>query len=188
MQNLQTKWFDRVPQLTSYPSKRHNYKRGKSPMITTDNMHQGYSFRVCSVVLLVVQCYRFCWCCSFCLLTLLHVPSWGWGGIKGSTCMLYFVAAVALCVHVRGAGANLNTVKRISYFTLESNQSYIYIYNNSSEKSKSIQMNLKILCTSCSDWQPSTMCVSIACFIALLLMLLLAKGKVDVFRVWPFSL
>ena len=50
--------------------------------------------------------------------------------------MLYFVAAVALCVHVRGAGANLNTVKRISYFTLESNQSYIYIYNNSSEKSK----------------------------------------------------
>ena len=27
--------------------------------------------------------------------------------------MLYFVAAVALCVHVRGPGANLNTVKRI---------------------------------------------------------------------------
>ena len=29
---------------------------------------------------------------------------------------------------------------------------------------------------------------SIACFIALLLMLLLAKVKVDVFRVWPLSL
>ena len=27
--------------------------------------------------------------------------------------MLYFVAAVALCVHVRGARANLNPVKRI---------------------------------------------------------------------------
>ena len=49
-------------------------------------------------------------------------------------------------------------------------------------------MNLKTPCTSCSDWQPSTMRVSIACFIALLIMLLLAKGKADVFRVWPFSL
>ena len=49
-------------------------------------------------------------------------------------------------------------------------------------------MNLKIPCTSCSDWQPSTMRVWIACFIVLLLMLLLAKVKVDVFRVWPFSL
>ena len=75
MQNLHgiykaeaTKWFDRAPRLTSYPSKRHNYKRGKSPMITIDNMHQGCIFWVCSVVLLVVQCYRFCWCCSFCLL------------------------------------------------------------------------------------------------------------------------
>ena len=34
-------------------------------------------------------------------------------GQEGSTCMLYFVAAVALCVRVRGARANLNTVKRI---------------------------------------------------------------------------
>ena len=51
----------------------------------------------------------------------------------GSTCMLYFVAVVALCVRVRGAGANLNTdCEENSYFTLESNQSY----NNSSEKSK----------------------------------------------------
>ena len=49
-------------------------------------------------------------------------------------------------------------------------------------------MNLKIPCTSCSDWQPSSVCVLIACFIALLLMLLLAKVKVDVFRLWPFSL
>ena len=49
-------------------------------------------------------------------------------------------------------------------------------------------MNLKIPCTSWSDWQPSMMHVWIACFIALLLMLLLAKVKVDVFRVWPFSL
>ena len=96
-----TKWFDRAPQLTSYASKQHNYKRGKSPMISTDNMHQGYIFRVCSVVLLVVQCYRFCCCCSLCLLALLHIPSWGWGGRRGSACMLYFVAAVALCVRVR---------------------------------------------------------------------------------------
>ena len=44
----------------------------------------------------------------------------------------------------------------------------------------SIQINLKLPCTSCSDWQPSTMRMPIARFIALLLMLLLAKGKVDV--------
>ena len=50
--------------------------------------------------------------------------------------MLYFVAAVALCVRLRGTGANLNTVKRI--VTLHWNQTnLIYIYNNnSSEKSK----------------------------------------------------
>ena len=46
--------------------------------------------------------------------------------------MLYFVAADALCVSVRGAEANLNTVKRI--VTLHWNQTNIYIYNNSSEK------------------------------------------------------
>ena len=46
-------------------------------------------------------------------------------------CMLYFVAAVALCVHIRGAGANLNTVKRI--VTLHWNQTNL-IYNNLSEK------------------------------------------------------
>ena len=41
--------------------------------------------------------------------------------------MLYFVAAVALCVRVRGAGANLNTVKRI--VTLHWNQTnLIYIH------------------------------------------------------------
>ena len=44
---------------TTDPSKQHNYKREKSPMITTDNMHHRYIFRVCSVELLVVQCYRF---------------------------------------------------------------------------------------------------------------------------------
>ena len=131
-----TKWFDRAPQLMSYPSKRHNYKISKSSMITIDNMHQeDRSSHSCSVVLLVVQCYRFCWCGSFCLLALLHIPSWRWGGRKGSTCMLYFVAAVAPCVHVRGPGANLNTVKRM--VTLHWNQTnLIYIYNNWSEKSK----------------------------------------------------
>ena len=35
------------------------------------------------------------------------------GGREGSMCMLYIVAAVAFCVRVRGAGANLNTMKRI---------------------------------------------------------------------------
>ena len=169
----------------SYPSKRRNYKRRKSSMITTDNMHQRYIFRVGSIVLLVVQCYRFCWWCSFCLLALLHIPSWGWGGRKGSTCMLYVVAAVTLCERVRGPGANFNTVKRI--VTLHWNQTNL-IYITIHLKKVSIQMNLKISCTSCSDWQPSTMRVSIACFIALLLMLLLAKVKVDVFRAWPFSL
>jgi len=40
--------------------------------------------------------------------------------------MLYFVVAVDLCVRVRGAGANLNTVKRI--VTLHWNQTnLIYI-------------------------------------------------------------
>ena len=181
MQNLQTKWFDRALRLTSYPSKWHNYKRGNHPwlMITIDNMHQGYIFRVCSVVLLVVQCYRFWWC-SLCLLALLHVPSWGWGGRRGSTCTLYFVAAVALCVHIRGAGANLNTVKRI--VTLHWNQTnLIYIFIT-------IYLKKGIPSTSCSDWQPSMMYLLIACFITLLLMLLLAKVKVDVFRVWPCSL
>ena len=41
-------------------------------------------------------------------------------GQEGSTCMLYFVAAVALCVRVMGPWANLNTVKRI--VTLHWNQ------------------------------------------------------------------
>ena len=173
----------------SYPSKRHNYKISKSSMITIDNMHQGYIFRVCSVVLLVVQCYRFCWCCSFCLLALLHIPSSEWGGRRGSMCMLYFVAAVALCVRVRGTGANLNTVKRI--VTLHWNQTnLISVTIHLKKASIQMQVNLKVPCTYCSDWQPSTMHVSIACFIALLLMLmlLLAKVKVNVFRVWPFSL
>ena len=68
-------------------------------------------------------------------------------------CMLYFVTTAVLCEHVRwggggGGGANLNTVKRI--VTLHWNQTnLIYIYKNSSETS--IQMNLKIPCTSCSD-------------------------------------
>ena len=56
-------------------------------------MHQGYIFRVWSVVLLVVHCYRFCWC-SFCLLALFHVPSWGWGGRRGSTCLLLLFSAL----------------------------------------------------------------------------------------------
>ena len=47
-----------------------------------------------------------------------------------------------------GAGANLNTVKRI--VTLHWNQTNLIYINNSSEK-VSIQMNLKIPCTSCSD-------------------------------------
>ena len=68
-------------------------KEGNRPwlMITIDNMHQGYIFRVCSVELLVVQCYRFSWCCSFCLLALLHIPSWegeGAGGRVHACCTL----------------------------------------------------------------------------------------------------
>ena len=82
-----------------------------------------------------------------CLLYFIYLLE-GRGGRKGSTFMLYFVAAVALCVRVRGAEANLNTVKRI--VTLHWNQTnlrYVTIYL----KKVSIQMNLKIPCTSCSD-------------------------------------
>ena len=79
-----------------------------------------------------------------CLLYFIYLLE-GEGEGGGSMCMLYFVAAVALSVCVRGAGANLNTVKENSYFTLESNQSYIYV-NIHLKK-----MNLKILCTSYSD-------------------------------------
>ena len=64
--------------------------------------------------------------------------------------MLYSVAAVAFCVRVGGAGANLNTVKRI--VTLHRNQtSLMYITIHLKKKKVSIQMNLKIPCTSCSD-------------------------------------
>ena len=49
-------------------------------------------------------------------------------------------------------------------------------------------MNLKIPCIFFSDRQPSTMHVLMACFIVLLLMLMLTKVTLDVFRVWPFSL
>ena len=63
--------------------------------------------------------------------------------------MLYFVVAVDLCVRVRGAGANLNTVKRI--VTLHWNQTNL-ITIHLEKKEGSIQINLKILkCTSCSD-------------------------------------
>ena len=160
-------------------------------MITIDNMHQGYTFRVCSVELLVVQCYRFCWCCSLCLLALLHIPSWWWGSTRGSihACWTLSLQLPSVCVcgwgGGGGAGANLNIVKRI--VTLHWNLTSL-IYITIHLKKVSIQMNLKIPCTSWSDWQPSMMHVWIACFIALLLMLLLAKVKVDVFRVWPFSL
>ena len=78
-----------------------------------------------------------------------HALISGAGGGVG-TCTLYFVAAVALCVHVRGTGANLNTVKRI--VTLHWKQTnLIYIYKTIHLKKVSIQMNLKIPCTSCSD-------------------------------------
>ena len=53
--------------------------------------------------------------------------------------MLYFVAAVALCVRVRGAGANLNTTKRI--VTLHWNQTNLTYCNNSYEEKKSKYSN-----------------------------------------------
>ena len=62
--------------------------------------------------------------------------------------MLYFVAAVALSVRVRGAGASLNTVNSI--VTLPWNQTNL-IYVTIHLKKVNIQMNLKIPCTSCSD-------------------------------------
>ena len=46
-----------------------------------------------------------------CLLYFIYLLE-GEGAGGGSTCMLYFVDAVALCVSVRGAEANPNTVKR----------------------------------------------------------------------------
>ena len=75
-------------------------------MITIGNMHQRYIFRVWSVVLPVLQCYRFCrclllFCC--CLLYFIYLLE-GEGAGGGSMCILYFVAAVALCVRVKGGG------------------------------------------------------------------------------------
>ena len=130
-QNLHTKWFDRAPWVTWYPINRHNYKRGKSSMIM-DNMHQGYIFRECSVVRLVVQCYRFCWCCPFCLLTLLRISSSGWGG-RYVHAVLCCYSCPLVCVW-GGLGLTwILTVKRI--VTLHWNQTNL-IYNNLSEKSK----------------------------------------------------
>ena len=70
--------------------------------------------------------------------------------------MLYFVAAVALCVRVKGVGvgvggANLKTVKRI--VTLHWNKTNLIdnIYITIHPKKVNIQMNLKIPCTSCTD-------------------------------------
>ena len=48
--------------------------------------------------------------------------------------MLYFVAAVALCVSVRGAEANLNTVKRT--VTLHWNQTNVIYITIHLKKSK----------------------------------------------------
>ena len=119
-----------------YRVKRHNYKRGKPPMVTTDNMHQGYIFRVCSVVL-VVQCYRFSWCRVHfvCLLYFTEISSWGWGG-GGRACCTLLLQLPSVCVRGGGgggggAGAN-EYCRENSYFTLESNQSYIH--SNSSGK------------------------------------------------------
>ena len=50
--------------------------------------------------------------------------------------MLYFVAAVALCVRVKGAGDNLNTVKRI--VTLHWNQTNLKKVNYSNEPRKTL--------------------------------------------------
>ena len=129
-----TKWFDRAPQLMSYPSKRHNYKRGKSSMITTDNMHQGYIFRVCSVVLLLVQCCRFCYVISFACFTshtFLRVR-----GQEGE-----YVPALLCCCSCplcacKGAWGELEYCEENSYFTLDSNLSFIYIYQIHLKKSK----------------------------------------------------
>ena len=115
-------------------------------MISIDNMHQGYIFRECSVVLFVVQCQL-----QVLLMFTLFAcfTSYIFLRVRGSTCMLYFVAAVALCVRVRGAGANLNTVKRI--VTLHWNQTNLIYITIHLEKKVTIQMNPKIHCTSCSD-------------------------------------
>ena len=64
-------------------------------------------------------------------------------------------------------------VKRISYFTPESNQFDITIH----VKIVGIQTNISIPCTSRCDWQPRMMHASIARCISLLLMLQLAKVK-----------
>ena len=176
--------------LTGLHDQRHTLAsdiitKGKSPMITIGNMHQGYIFRVWSVVLLVVQCHRFCWCsfvvvvAYFASYTFLRVR--GQEGEYAHTILCCCSCPMCAC---KGGWGYFEYCGENSYFTLEPNQSYITIH----VKIGSIQINLKLPCTSCSDWQPRTMHVSIACFIALLLMLLLAKVKVEVFSAWPFSL
>ena len=64
-----------------------------------------------------------------CLLYFIYLLE-GEAGRKGSTCMLYFVAAVALYVRVRGPGANLNTVNSLDWHQTN----LINIYSSSEEK------------------------------------------------------
>ena len=116
--------------------------------------------------------------------------------VTGSADVVHFVCLLYFIYLLEGEGAGggvcacCTLLLQLRIVTLHWNQTnliYIsYIYITIHLKKVSILMNLKIPCTSCSDWQLSMMLI--ACFIALLLMLLLAKVKVDVFRVWPFSL
>ena len=60
-----------------------------------------------------------------CLLYFIYLLEGEGAGVHAVICC----CSCPLCVCVRGAGADLNTVKENSYFTLESNQSYICKYS-----------------------------------------------------------
>ena len=68
-------------------------------MITTDNMHQGYIFRVCSVALFVVLCYSSADVVHFvCLLYFIHLleGEGAGGGVRACCTLLLQLPSVSV--------------------------------------------------------------------------------------------
>ena len=133
-----TKWFDRAPQLTSYHLAsdiitKEGIRPAWHPLITCTKDTSSECILLCFLLFSVTgpaDIVHFV--CLLCFIYLLEGEGAGGGG---GMCVLYFVAAVALCVRVmRGAGANLNTTKRI--VTLHWNQTNLTYCNNSYDEKK----------------------------------------------------
>ena len=103
-------------------------------MITTDNMHQGYIFSVRSVVLLVVlQVLLMLFILFACFTAYTSL------GVRGQE--VKYVHAVFCCCSCplcacKWAWGELEYCEENSYFTLDSNLSFIYIYQIHLKKSK----------------------------------------------------